>query len=176
MTEEEEGANGGVPETETQPPASAEELLAQARAQADDYLRSWQRTQADFVNYRRRVDQERAELEQLAGSETIRAILPVLDDFERALAALPANGANEDSWASGIVQIVRKFQSTLAQQGLTPIEALGKDFDPAEHEAVLQIDAGPEQAGKVVAEARRGYRLRGRVLRPAQVVVGKHSE
>jgi molecular chaperone GrpE len=175
MSEEEQVPVGEEPGDETQAPPSAEVELAEAKAQAEDYLRNWQRAQADFLNYKRRMEQERAELEQFAGAEAIKAVLPVLDDFDRALNAMPANGAAEGSWAWGIAQIARKLQNALSQQGLSPIEAVGKDFDPAEHEAVAQMEAEPEMEGKVTAEARRGYRLRGRVLRPAQVVVGRSA-
>lgn len=150
--------------------------LAVAQAQAEDYLRSWRRTQADFVNFKRRTEQERGELEQMAAAEVMRSLLPVLDDFDRALAALSDENGAEGTWASGIVQIVRKLQTVLKQHGLEAMDVIGEDFDPAKHDAVLQVDVPPEEVGKVTAEARRGYRLKGRVLRPAQVVVGKAAE
>ncbi|MHB1007225.1 MAG: nucleotide exchange factor GrpE [Chloroflexota bacterium] len=154
---------------------ATEDELAVARAQADDYLRNWQRAQADLLNYRRRMEQERAEREQFAGAEVLRQLLPVLDDFDRAIAALP-EGENTVGWASGVVAIARKLRQVLVRQGLEPLEVVGNDFDPAEHEAVMQAPSTEEQAGKVVDEFRRGYRYRGRVLRPAQVVVGRGSE
>ena len=153
----------------------AEDELAAARAQAEEYLRNWKRAQADLVNYRRRMEQERAEREQFAGAEVMLHLLPVLDDLERAIAALP-QGEDTVGWASGVVAIARKLRQTLTQQGLEPIQTIGQDFNPAEHEAVMQAPSTEEKAGTVVDEFRRGYRLRGRVLRPAQVVVGRGSE
>lgn len=152
--------------------------LAEARAQAEEYLRHLQRVQADFINYKRRVDQERAEQQRFAAADLMKQILPVLDDLDRAEAARPeADGSPAiASWADGVVRIVRKLETILAGQGLTRIEALGKDFDPTEHEAIMRQPGPPEMAGKVVAEAQRGYRLHDRVLRPAMVVVGAVME
>ncbi len=165
-----QAAESATPESAAQPG----DELAQARAQAEENLRGWQRTQADFVNYKRRMQQEREQLEQFAGAEVVRQILPVLDDFERAVANLPESGP-EAAWSQGVVAIVRKLEETLTKQGLQPIAAVGKEFDPSEHEAVLNVPVPAEQDGKVTAEVRRGYKLHDRVLRPAQVVVGKDA-
>ena len=143
-----------------------------ARQQAQDYLAMAQRAQADFQNFRRRAEQERAEAFDRGRGEVLKAILPVLDDFERALAALPPERQGED-WLEGVRLIERKLRSTLESLGLERIEAVGKPFDPWEHEAVLHEERTDVAPGTVAAVARHGYRLAGKVLREAQVVVAK---
>jgi molecular chaperone GrpE len=133
-------------------------------------LRGWQRSQADFVNFRRRVDQERSELLKLAESGLILDLLPVVDDLERALVGLPPE-LQGLTWVEGILLIERKLKSVLEAHGVKPIEALGKEFDPREHEAVMR-DGDPDEATTVVSELQRGYRMHDRVLRPAMVKVG----
>ena len=172
-------AAGGSPNTsatETESGASELSLEAQieaVRAEKDEQFRGWQRTQADFVNYRRRVEQERAELLKSAEAGLIHDLLPVLDDLERAIASLPSD-LRGLTWVDGILLIERKLAVMLEQHGLKPIEALGNEFDPNEHEAVLR-DGEPGEATTVTAELQRGYRLYDRVLRPTLVKVGPAS-
>ena len=140
--------------------------LARARAQAADYEDRWKRSAAEFANYRRRTEQERADLQRYANRDLILALLPVLDDLERALAHVPAEQA-ESEWVKGVHLVERKFRTILERQGITPIEAVGQPFDPNLHEGV----AG---SGTVVTqEYQRGYRMHDRVLRPSMVVVGE---
>ena len=140
--------------------------LARLRAQAADYEDRWKRSAAEFVNYRRRTEQERADLLRYGNRDLILALLPVLDDLERALAHVPAEQA-ESEWVKGVQLVERKFRTILERQGITPIEAVGQPFDPNLHEAV----AG---SGTVVTqEYQRGYRMHDRVLRPSMVVVGE---
>ncbi|HZT08440.1 MAG TPA: nucleotide exchange factor GrpE [Chloroflexota bacterium] len=148
--------------------------LQNAQALAEENLKGWQRSQADFVNYRRRTEQEKSELVKFAESGLILDLLPVLDDLERALAGLPQE-LRGLTWIDGILLIERKFRSILEAHGVTPIEASGKEFDPHEHEAVLR-DGEPGEATVVTAELQRGYRLHDRVLRPSLVKVGRPSE
>jgi molecular chaperone GrpE len=155
----------------TQP--SLEEQLDSLRAEKDEQFRSWQRTQADFVNYRRRAEQERADLIRMAEAGLMSDLLPVLDDLERAIASLPSD-LRGLTWVDGVLLIERKLDALLEQHGLKPIEALGKEFDPNEHEAVLR-DGDPGEATTVTAELQRGYRLHDRVLRPTLVKVGPAS-
>ena len=140
------------------------QALAEAREKAETNLAGWQRAQADFVNYKRRAEQERKEISKFANR--------VLDDLERAVNSIPPRLAKL-SWVEGIRLIERKFQTSLEAQGLSQIEALGKPFDPNLHEAVRQ-DKGKD--GIVVEEAQKGYRLHDRVIRPAKVVVGNGEE
>ena len=135
------------------------------------YLENWRRAEADFENYKRRVEQERAESAKFASMALILNILPVVDDLERAFKSIPEKLAHL-TWTEGIRLIHRKLQATLEAQGVTEIQALGETFDPSIHEAVGQT-AGKE--GKVIEEAQKGYRLHGRVIRPSFVIVGNGS-
>jgi molecular chaperone GrpE len=165
------------PPPEASPPpadieAEAEPLevqLEKARAEAQRYLANWQRAEADFSNYKRRMEQERDETRRMANAALIINILPVLDDLERALASLDIRLAGL-TWFDGIRLIYRKLLLVLENAGVRQIEAEGQTFDPRFHEAVMH---GPGPEGKVVAEVQRGYKLHDRVLRPAMVVVGK---
>jgi molecular chaperone GrpE len=161
-------------EEEQDPVTTLESQLEAARAENDEQLRAWQRTQADFVNYRRRVEQERAEFVQAAEAALIRDLLPVVDDLERALANLPPE-LRGLTWVDGVELIERKLQGLLAMHGLQPIEALGKEFDPREHEAVMR-DGEPGDVTLVTGEMQKGYRLNDKVLRPTLVRVGAASK
>lgn len=145
--------------------------LEEAESRAGEYLDSLQRERAAFQNYRRRVERERAEQSQLIAGELLLKLLPTLDDFYRAMDAVPAGERNQ--WFEGIVLILRKFERFLADEGVVEIEALGQPFDPALHEAVgVDHDSGAA-SGTVTAVLRRGYRLGDRVLRPALVRVAE---
>jgi molecular chaperone GrpE len=98
-------------------------------------------------------------------------LLPILDDFELAMAHVPEQIAN-DPWFDGVKLVKSKLETVLEGEGIKAIEALGADFDPNRHEAVMHEEAGPEQTGKVTGELRRGYTLHDRVLRPTMVKVG----
>jgi molecular chaperone GrpE len=150
-----------------------EQQLEALRAEKDEQYRGWQRTQADFVNYRRRMEQERSELIKSAEAGLIHDLLPVLDDLERAIASLPSD-LHGLTWVDGVLLIERKLAAMLEQHGLSPIEALGKEFDPTEHEAVLR-EGEPGEATTVTAELQMGYRRYDRVLRPTLVKVGPAS-
>ena len=158
--------------------APAEELtleqqLETERAKSAEYLENWRRSHADFVNYRRRTDNERAEMATFATAALLGKILPLLDDFDLALAHLPEE-AKGSSWIEGITLIQRKLQRLLEQEGVTPIEALGQPFDPNIHEAVIK-DEDASEPYVVIGELRKGYRLRDRVLRPTLVRVGNQQ-
>jgi len=171
-----EGAPGGDPQAEA--PAepetleAAKALLNEEKEQAQRFLANWQRAEADFVNYKRRVEQERDEAKRLANAALIINILPVLDDLERALSSLNIQLVGL-TWFDGIRLIYRKLQLVLESAGVSMIEAEGQPFDPRFHEAVMY---GEGEEGKVVAEVQRGYKLGDRVLRPAMVIVGKGKE
>jgi len=126
------------------------------------------RLQAEFDNFRKRTERERMEDAEFAGKLTISALLPVIDDFERALKA--AAGA-ENELVRGIELIYGRMLDTLKKQGLEPIEAVGKAFDPHEHEAIGRVESADHEDGTVVQEYQRGYRFKGRLLRPAMVQV-----
>ena len=128
------------------------------------------RTQADLANYRRRVEEERDELNRSVAARFLLKLLPVLDDLQRALEYTPQK-SQEETWLEGIRLIERSLQSLLVSEGVTTIEAEGQPFDPWEHEAMLSVDTEDSQQGTVVSVLRKGYKHHGKVLRPAQVTV-----
>ncbi len=146
--------------------------LEEANRKAQEYLSLAQRAQADFVNYRRRVEQERGEAAQAGRAALAMRILPVLDDFDLALQHVPPELAGNE-WVQGIELIARKLRAALEAEGIARIEALGQEFNPWEHEALLHVPSSEEEAGKVTAVHRHGYKLGEKVLRPAQVSVGR---
>jgi molecular chaperone GrpE len=162
------------PETmEIEDMESLKQALAEEKKKAEEYLANWQRAQADFINYKRRTEQERQDFNRFANANLILSLLPALDDLERALSSMPPSKPAKQSWAEGIRLVERKFKTILEGQGVTPIKALGEPFDPNFHEALRQ-DKGKE--GIVIEEFQKGYMLGDRVLRPAKVVVGNGEE
>ncbi len=148
---------------------SLKTALEAEKEKAQQYLANWQRSQADFINYKRRNEEERSEVGKVSTALFILNVLPVVDDLERALTSVPPELVRF-TWLDGIRLIYRKLQLVLQSQGVEPIDALGQDFDPRFHEAVMH---GEGDEGKVAAEVQRGYKMQGRVLRPALVVVGQ---
>ena len=160
---------------------SVEAQLEAAQSEADDlrrksetYLDLAQRAQADFVNYKRRTAQDLEQKIRDANASLLTQLLPVLDDLDRAIANVPADIA-EHSWPQGINLIGQKLGNLLTQQGLEPIGAEGDLFDPRIHEAVAYEEHPTYDEGQVANVYRTGYRLRDRILRPAQVVVARGS-
>lgn len=151
--------------------ADLQNRLAQAEAQAAEYKDQWMRAVADYRNFKRRTETERTELVRNAGAALILKLLPVLDDFERAIANIPPDIA-ETPWWQGTQLIAQKLRTILESEGVKPIEALGQEFNPNLHEAVIYEDA-EGQEGKVIAELQRGYLLHDRVIRPSMVKVGR---
>ena len=143
--------------------------LAEEKARAQQYLANWQRAQADFSNYKKRIEQERSEAVKFANAMLIVTLLPALDDFERAMSSIPTSLAGF-TWFEGSRLIQRKLQAILQAQGVTEIPTEGQAFDPTMHDAVAH---GPGEEGKVVEELQKGYRLHNRVIRPALVRVGQ---
>jgi len=137
-------------------------------AERDRYLDQLQRTAADFANYRRRVEQDRAQQRLAANEQLLREFVPVLDDLQRGLSSLPPD-QQESKLAEGMRWVEQKFLTTLKKHGVTPIESLGQAFDPSVHEAV---EADPAGGNRVVAVYAPGYRLGDGILRPAMVKVG----
>ncbi len=150
--------------------------LEQVRAQAQEYLEGWQRERAAFANYRKRVEAERAQFAAEATALFIRKLLPILDDFERALRTLPDN-LRHLTWVEGVALIYRKLQLALESEGVRPIEVKpGDPFDPMLHEAVLYEPAEGFEDGQIVEELQRGYKLGDRVLRPTLVKVARKAK
>lgn len=164
--EEMPAAEGAEVVTEEETP---EQLLKQEIALANDkYLRLY----AEFDNFRRRTIKERSELLQTAGMDVIVSMLPVLDDFDRALRHMD-NAADVNAVKEGVVLIQSKLKNILGQKGLKEMQAIGTAFDPELHEAITNIPAPTdEQKGKVIDEVEKGYYLNDKVARHAKVVVG----
>ncbi len=171
--QEQEGTVG-EPSPITDEVTELQERLGETTKKMEEYLALAQRVQADFVNYKRRVEQEREEQVKLAHSRLMLKLLPVLDDFERAMDSLKADLAGLH-WVQGVGHIYRKLQAILEGEGLERIEALGHDFDPKLHEAVVYEEVGQEEDGKVLSVFQNGYKLHDRVIRPAMVKVGKEA-
>ena len=151
------------PETETQPDAAAE-----AAEWRDKYLR----LQAEFDNYRKRTLREKMELVQSGGSEVLKAMLPVVDDVNRALAAMEKSD-DVAALREGVRLIAQKFDEVLRSKGVTEIEAVGLELDTDRHEAVAKVAAGDDKRGLIIDVVQRGYMLGDKVLRFAKVVVGE---
>ena len=151
--------------------AALQARVAQLEKEAAEYKDQWLRAAADFKNFKRRTEQERADLIRGASAGLLLKLLPAVDDLERALASVTPDVA-ATPWYGGFKLIPQKLQTVLESEGVTPINALGQDFDPNLHEAVI-YEAAEGQEGKVVGELQRGYKLRDRVLRPSMVKVGQ---
>ena len=149
------------------------DLLAQVTAERDDYLDQLQRSRAEFLNFKRRNDQERAQIRQFVARDVLAQFLPVLDDLERALAAIPAE-EHESGWVKGIDLIQAKLSGTAERLGARKIEAIGQPFDPSIHEAVA---TEPDSDGSTVVEVyQNGYRIGDVLVRPAMVKTGNSPE
>jgi molecular chaperone GrpE len=150
-------------------PESTEALQREKDALQDRLLR----TAAEFDNYRKRMDRERRDLSEYAAADVLKDLLPILDNFERALQA-PAT-PETDAVRRGIELIHKQMLDLLKKRGVTPIEALGADFDPNFHQAVIHEPSADHREGEVMQELQRGYLLGDRLLRPAMVKVAKPS-
>jgi len=146
--------------------------LEEQEALAKDYYNRLARVQADYENYRRRTRQEKEDFYKYASEQLMVALLPVLDNFERALAA---GGDSLESFKSGVEMIYRQLRDILAAEGLAPVAAVGEQFDPARHEAVLRAESDEYPDNTVIEELLRGYYFKDKVIRPAMVKVAKSS-
>jgi molecular chaperone GrpE len=143
--------------------ADRDRLAAEKADLADRLLRA----RAEFENARRRAERERSEFLQFASMDLVREILPVLDDFERALKTETA----DRDYAKGVELIYQRLYETLKRMGLEPIETEGKQFDPNQHEAVQRVQTEEVEDQAILGELQRGYNFRGKLLRPAWVRV-----
>src|ERR1035437_8703166 len=167
-------------EAETPPSADAEltpeqiEELKPRAAKADENWDRLLRTTADFDNFKKRAAREKIESAQYATFSLLQKVLPVLDNFEMALAAAQATKESKnDSLQSGVVMIQQQLKSVLVETGLEEIDAAGKPFDPNFHEAVSEQESADVADGNVLQQLRKGYKFKDRLLRPATVVVAK---
>jgi molecular chaperone GrpE len=148
-----------------------QDALAAACRERDEYYDLLLRKTAEFDNYRKRVERERREQGAFEVAAMIETLLPVLDDFDRALKADALE--NPDAYRTGIQLIYSRLAEVLARHGVTAIEAVGADFDPRVHEAVVTEASPSHRDGEVIEELRRGYKIGDRLLRPAMVKVAK---
>ena len=141
----------------------------------DEYLAALQRERAEFLNFKRRTSEEREAMLGLAAEGLIRKVLALADDFDLAVEHRPETGVDE-GWFEGIAAIDRKLRMLLESEGVSSIDAEpGTQFDPREHEAVVNVPGTGRRGGEIVEELRRGYRLRDRVIRPALVAVAEDA-
>ena len=179
LTASDESVPAAADETsaEIQPDSiSVEELreLKVRAAKADENWDKYLRSVADLDNYRKRVAREKEELARFTSERVVAALLPALDNLERAIEAAQAHGAENSSLLEGLTQVYNQFRRTLVEFGLLEIIAgVGQPFDPNLHEAVSQVDSAAHEEGHVIEQLQRGYKLADRLLRPARVVVSK---
>jgi molecular chaperone GrpE len=173
-----EGPHGAEPASVDEPGSAApeaalspEEQIAALRKERDELYDRLLRATAEFDNYRKRVDRERRETSERVTASVLEEVLPVVDDFERALRADAAGSA--ETYRAGLEIIYKQFQEVLSRRGVTPVATVGTDFDPHVHQAVAYDESPGHRDGEVVEEMRRGYKLGDRLLRPAMVRVAK---
>ncbi|KKL77972.1 hypothetical protein LCGC14_2029560, partial [marine sediment metagenome] len=170
-----DGAEG----TEIDPaprPAAEQAHPEDLQAQRDDLMARLQRVSADYLNYQKRVQRDISEARDFANADLIGELLAMLDDMERALQAARANHGEDDPLLTGMQLVYDKALDVLARHGLTPIDSVGQPFDPTCHEAMMQQPSSDHDSPAVLTELQRGYRLKGRVLRPARVIVSAPSD
>lgn len=150
--------------------------IAELKKELDELRDKYVRLYADFDNAKKRMAKERLELILTASKDIVKDLLPVLDDFERAQKAV-ANSSDVNAVKEGLNLVHTKLVNTLSSKGLKPMESIGKEFNVEEHEAITEIPApAPEQEGKVIDEAEKGYFLNDKIIRFAKVILGKKTE
>lgn len=177
VADERDDNAGGAPETATSstvadigpgPAVDVDEI----QRQRDEYYDLLLRKTAEFENYRKRIERDRQAASEAAAADLLADLLPVVDDLERALKADPGE-QGADAYRRGVELIHRQLLEVLGKRGLRPIEAVGADFDPHYHQAVVHAPAEGRRDGEVTEEFRRGYMLGDRLLRPSMVKVAK---
>lgn len=160
------------PQEEVNTENASEKQIAELKAKADEINDKYLRLYSEFDNFRKRTAKEKIELMQSAGEDVFKSILPVLDDFERAIKS-NLETTDVKAVSDGVNLIFNKFKSTLTQKGLAEMSAVGTTFDADIHEAITNIPAPSEDLkGKVVEELEKGYTLNGKIIRFAKVVIG----
>jgi molecular chaperone GrpE len=167
--------------TPTEPGASSADMdelrrqLDEERERTKDLQDKWHRSVAEVANLRRRHESEREDMEKMAGMQLIYDLLPVIDNFERAIASVPGNLARL-TWIHGVMLIERQMRAILESRGVTAIESLNGAFDPHYHEAVSERETADASPGTVISQYQTGYTMHGYVLRPAMVEVATAPE
>ena len=155
------------PDSDIDPKLSTK--IKELEAKIAELTNGWQRTQADFVNYKKQVNDERTTLLKSANYEMIYQLLPVLDNFQLAARHLPREFEN-NNWAMGIKSIKKQFEQILKDEGLEIIESVGTNFDPNIHEAIEQVESNKPH-GQIIEEVLSGYKFGHQIIRPAKVKV-----
>ena len=146
------------------------QMLIEAQMEAKANEDGWQRARAEFANYKKRIERERSELFQRAALDTLKALLPIIDDFDRAFDSVP-DSLGEEPWLDGISMIRRKFVNLLELYDIEAIDPTGGPFDPNMHQAIGAEDSEEVESGNVIATLQKGYRAGDQVLRLALVKV-----
>jgi molecular chaperone GrpE len=153
------------------PIASDPSEIADLQRERDEFKDRWLRKSAEFDNYRKRIERERREQADQAIVDLLQDVLPVVDDFDRALTVDAGEGSA--AYRKGVELIHGKLHDLLRRYGVTPVQALGADFDPNLHQAVIQEVSPDHREGEVIGELQKGYMIKDRLLRPAMVKVAK---
>jgi molecular chaperone GrpE len=169
-----QGQSGTAQQNQTESVAHLQQQLQDERNKAEEYLDLLRRSQADFINYRRRMTQEQDENRASAQVGVLQQILPVIDDLDRALAVVPPELAN-NPWVQGVVLASRRIDSTLERLGVREIGKPGEQFDPRWMEALASESKPGVPEGTILTVARPGFALGDRLIRPAQVIVAGAS-
>ncbi len=161
-----------APEAELELPEGANliAMLIEAQTEAQTNKDGWQRARAEFANYKKRTDRERSELFQRAALDTLKGLLPIIDDFDRAFDSVP-EGIGDDPWLGGVSMIQRKFMTLLEQYAVEAIDPTGELFDPQWHQAIGAEASDEVESGHVIETLQKGYRAGDSVLRLALVKV-----
>ena len=165
-----ETADAAAPAAELTQGANLMQALIAAQKEAQSNKEGWQRSQAEFANYKKRVARERSELFQRGSLDALRSLLPVIDDFDRAFENVPED-ISENPWIGGVAMIQRKFETLLEKFEIEAIDPAGEPFDPNFHEAIGADDSDEVESGHVTATLQKGYRAGKIILRPALVRV-----
>jgi molecular chaperone GrpE len=161
-------------DTEKESPESPFYELEKSQQEAADNYDKFLRASAELENYKKRAVKELADAINYGNEKIIKDILPIIDSLERALDHAVANSEDFDAFVDGLKLIYEKFLKTLEKHGVEKIDAVGMNFDPNFHEAMLQVESEDYEDNKIVEEFERGYLLNGRLLRPVKAAVSKH--
>lgn len=167
---EDAGATAGQEQAAEAGEQTQDPRIAELERLAEENQNRYLRAQADFDNFRRRTMKEKEELSQYATAKLVTQLLPVVDNFERALTA-NAEAAQGDSFAKGVDMIYRQLQQVLEAEGLKAMAPVGEPFDPEHHQAIMTVETGEHDEGIVVEVMQTGYWLKDKVIRPAMVKV-----
>ena len=172
---DEEATTGEEPQGPENPLDALQLEVDESNKGTDEFKEMLQRTQADFINYKRRAEEEREEQQKYSNTRLILKLLPVIDEFDVGIDHASNSGA-EASWLEGMKLIRRKLSLLLESEKVTRIEVDGKEFSPLEHEAIAYQESADHQEGEILAVVRDGYKTHDRVIRPALIIVAKRPK